>query len=363
MNKNTRITKYITGQNALNLREVSNLGLVSQSNSGNLPQILCPLSSRKIINYTLIIAALFLLIACGRGRPTGPATAIPPNVVRPDQPAPIYTLSANTFNLTPTVPGIDVSQRDMALGDDGLDDYVARQQNASIPDQPNSALGITQSAVTLFSQPYDPAANSKSTIVQNLPGGSVVTITGRSYDERYLAVYTAAGVTGWLRLQDVILYGGGDQGQDLPVVTQSIGPTALATALAEAMHPVPFSTIAIPTLRPTRSAAIQPAARPQLAPVNRSVNGSANVATEIIQVNRTSNAMAEVLDVAYLDVYAEPDFGAAIIAQIDYGTKVSLLSKNDIGDWVEVPISAGSGWAPVMYLRVDASMDTLPIRP
>jgi len=306
-----------------------------------------PICLLLLLTYTL------LLTACGGGPPGSP-TAIPPDVARPDQPEPVYTLSASEFNLTPTAPAINVAEVDRALGYDGLDDFVASQRASSIPEQPNSALGITQYAAPLLSQPF---GSAQSSTIQTIPGGTVLTITGRSYDRKYLAVYTGAGVAGWMRLSDIILYGGGDQGKNLPTVSQSAAPVAFATALAQAMQPVPFATIDVPPISSTRRPIVQ-AAPAQAAPVP--VNS-------IVQASNSqrSSVMVEVLDVAYLDVYAEPDYGAAVIAQVDYGERLALSARNAVGDWVQVVLpsgsSYGSGWAPVQYLRVDASMDGLPV--
>ena len=104
---------------------------------------------------------------------------------------------------------------------------VTSQPVTSTLNQTPSALGIVQGGAVLFEQPNGRALG-------NLPTGATVTVTGKSADGRYLAVYTEQGNAGWMAAGQVRLFGG----DGLVVVPTANGPGPIATLLAEAMQPV-----------------------------------------------------------------------------------------------------------------------------
>jgi hypothetical protein len=97
-----------------------------------------------------------------------------------------------------------------------------------LPARPPVALGVVRSGALLLDAP-------DGAIVERLPAGAAVTITGRSADERYLAAYTAVGVPGWIAAGSLILYGE----EALTEVDEPFGPGPVATMVADAMETQP----------------------------------------------------------------------------------------------------------------------------
>lgn len=188
--------------------------------------------NKRLTFAVLIFSLTILLAACGRDRTAEP-TALPPDVVRPDQPTPVFDNSARVFRLTPppTIP----ANAEYAAAGDGLASLSAPTVPASdsqahallrslLVEQPPTALGIVFGRTALRADP-------DGEIIETLFTGETVTVTGRSQDGRHLAAFTAASVPGWLASTSVTLYGA----DDLIVVEQAIGPGPVATMIAEAM--------------------------------------------------------------------------------------------------------------------------------
>ncbi len=168
------------------------------------------------------------LTLMGCGGPPAAATAIPADVARPDQPTPVFA------NATP-IPAPATLTPDASGGAA----VAEAEANATLPPRldaitallatprPPTALGIASGGATLLDAPG-------GAVVQSLPAGATVTVTGRSGDGNYLAVYTSDAVAGWITVGSLRLFGD----DDLTVVERSQGPGPIATLLAEAMQPI-----------------------------------------------------------------------------------------------------------------------------
>ncbi|MFN8488324.1 MAG: hypothetical protein U0350_12070 [Caldilineaceae bacterium] len=172
-----------------------------------------------------------LLAACGRERAT--PTPLPASIVRPEQPAPVYgestnfTLATVAASVTQTVP-LSAALESAAPLTQAIDVATTTPQPISVTmNQTPAALGIVQGGAVLLEKPNGRALGT-------LPTGATVTVTGKSADGRYLAVYTEQGKAGWIITGQLKLFGG----DDLNVVPASTGPGPIATLLAEAMQPV-----------------------------------------------------------------------------------------------------------------------------
>jgi hypothetical protein len=183
-----------------------------------------------------------MLMACGGGPAT--PTPLPPDVARPVQPTPAYGNSTQFTLATPTVPtafaisaGATLTQTQLE-GESSLPVSVLRTLPTLAPQTP-SALGIATGGATLLDQPG-------GQVLLQLPVGEIVTVTGKTADGRYLAVYTNAGDAGWIATRQLALYGA----DDLMVVEAAAGPGPIATLLAEAMQPVKVldALVATPTV-------------------------------------------------------------------------------------------------------------------
>jgi len=186
----------------------------------------------RVLGYSGVICTLCLVLtACGGERAT--PTPIPASIVRPEQPAPVYGASTN-FTLA-TVEAIVTQTVPLSGALGGVAPLTQAVDLAAVTPQPvtstlnqtPSALGIVQGGAVLFEQPNGRALG-------NLPTGATVTVTGKSANGRYLAVYTEQGNAGWMVAGQLRLFGGAD----LVVVPTANGPGAIATLLAEAMQPV-----------------------------------------------------------------------------------------------------------------------------
>lgn len=173
--------------------------------------------------------ALLLLAACGQGQAT--PTPLSSDVVRPVQPTPLYGGAAE-FNLaTPSAPAVLATplpaRATPAATLPVLVETPVQSGGGVLFDQPPSGLGIVTGGATLLEQPGGP-------IIANLPAGEIVTVTGKSADGRFVAVYTNEFVVGWVATGQLMLYGA----DELAVVEAAPEPGPVATLMAEVMAPV-----------------------------------------------------------------------------------------------------------------------------
>ena len=97
---------------------------------------------------------------------------------------------------------------------------------ALLPAQPPTAMGIVRFRTPLQEEPG-------GATIETLYAGDTVTVTGRSEDGDYLAVFTDDGHPGWLSRNSVTLFGD----DDLTVVSRALGPGPVATLIADALTP------------------------------------------------------------------------------------------------------------------------------
>lgn len=183
----------------------------------------------RLAGGPLLFGALLLLAACGQGRAT--PTPLPPDVVRPVQPTPVYGGAAQ-FNLaTPEMPAVRATPpATPAVSIAPSLALVATPFQpgfAALFDQPPSGLGIVTGGAALLEQPG-------GRTVATLPAGEIVTATGKSADGRFVAVYTNAFVVGWVATGQLMLYGV----DELEIVEAAPDPAPVATLMAEVMAPV-----------------------------------------------------------------------------------------------------------------------------
>ena len=200
----------------------------------------------------LLVCLLLLLTACGR-RP-GQPTPLPAGT-RVAQNTPDFSAPAQADTPTQTADQVAESLRTR----------LARQQTQTAPTAPRpspspppplpsphpslavfsrpTALGILSAGGLLYSAPA-------GRVVANLQLGATLTITGRSADGAWFAAYLADGIAGWVPAAQVRVFG---DANELEIVHESLGPSVVATLIAEASKPQdPIATVvARPTPRPT----------------------------------------------------------------------------------------------------------------
>ncbi len=196
---------------------------------GGMPAVVAPSVRTPHSPIRIFLLFLpFLLAACAGGPGRGAPTALPPDVIRPAQPTPIFENSANVFRLTP-----DPTSRPQpavpsppALAPVPAPTQAAFEQLRNwLPDRPPTALAIVRGSAALLAAP-------DGQVLERLGAGATVTVTGLAADGRHVAVFTAAGVPGWVLTDRLFLYGG----DDLVEVEQALGAGPIATMLAEAME-------------------------------------------------------------------------------------------------------------------------------
>lgn len=187
-----------------------------------------PLSLRTRLGALLGIGAL--LVACGG--PPGTPTPLPPDVVRPEQPTPVYA-GNTTFNAVVTTPIFATPiLTPSTIISDTFAPITLGFDRSLLAQVPPSGLGLVLGGTALLDRPG-------GALIENLPGGTPLTLTGKSADDLWLAVYTNGGVAGWVNAAGLARYGEAN----LLVVEQAFGPGPVATLIADAMIPIEMPPI------------------------------------------------------------------------------------------------------------------------
>ena len=184
----------------------------------------------KLLSLPLLV---FLLAACGGGPPAAP-TAIPPSVAKPQQPTPELVKGRPVFDKTNSdTPVIIVPATETDINPSLLLPEEGTPTPLSLAFKiPPTALGIATGGASIVDAP-----NGK--VITTVPSGSTLTVTGRSSDGKFLAVYEDDGTAGWVSAGSLQLYGA----DDLTVVEQPLFPAPIVTMLAEQMIPLETSAL------------------------------------------------------------------------------------------------------------------------
>ena len=279
--------------------------------------------------------ALWLLAGCG-GPGVATATAIPADIVRPDQPTPAYSTAQPRYRIDESTPVPLFAVTLPAQAEDAPPPSESRMDlvTALLMDQPPSAMGIASGGVTVFSEPGGAALTS-------VPPGLALTVTGRSRDGAWLAVYTNDAIVGWIPAGSVLLYGA----DDLTVVDKAFSPAPVATLLAQAMTPAstPISQILDARRNPPVTT---PAAAPALdtAPA---APGNATVGAIVTGGNT--------------NLRAGPGADNRVLASLPPESQVIVLGRTEAGDWLQLRTPNGDGWVSAARVTLPGAVDALPV--
>lgn len=268
-----------------------------------------------------VIAAL-LLAACG-GAGLATPTAIPADIVRPDQPTPVLSTAMPRFRLEESTREPVFVTTPAAQGDGSFDAATLERQRAALlasflMDQPPSALGIAPGGATIVDNPG-------GRFVASVPAAGTVTVTGRSADGAWLAVFTEASVGGWVPAQSLILYGA----DDLTVVDKPFAPAPVATLLAKAMTPVSTPLAAIIERR---------AQTPTAVPPDVAGNGQSATGGPLqVSVGRISGGNN-------VNLRAGPSTSTTALASLAPGSNLVVFRLSEDGAWYQVRTPEGDGW-------------------
>ena len=182
----------------------------------------------SLASSSWLVLCVFLLAACG-GPGFEPPTAIPANVVVPDQPAPVYADDVARFTTeTAAETPIPSAQVEGQVIRGAAPVAVSSRPTIVLPyQQTPSALGIVRGGAVLRKTPGGERIGA-------LSAGTTVTITGKSTDGSAYAVFDHDGAAGWIAASLVAVFGD----DDLIVVEGAAGPGPIATLIAEAMQPI-----------------------------------------------------------------------------------------------------------------------------
>jgi len=303
---------------------------------------------------------LGLLSGCGGPAMTTP-TAIPASVVRPVQSTPVYASDASVFALiTPgTAPQFVPTPADDNAAVEDLGGGGARAAiQLYMQDQTPSAVAIAPGGATIYAERGGRAAAS-------VPVGGVLTVTGKSADGGWYAVYNEEGAYGWTPAGQLRVYGG----DDLVVVDEAPDPGPIATLLAQAAQPVRVLDDLMVQMAATATQAANEAAQqpPTATPIPTAVATPIPAPLALPAATAEPAAGAEVSVQAgdqtgivssdgRLNLRTQPDTAAAIVRKLDPGDTVAVLARSTGSDgaaWLQVRLADGTtGWVAAEFVAL-----------
>ena len=289
--------------------------------------------NKRTIFPLLALAALGLLSGCG-GPAQATPTAIPASVVRPVQPTPVYANDAAVFSLfTPEASPqfVPTPAADNSAGVEDLSGAAARAAiQLTVRNQTPSAVAIAPGGAAIY-------AERGGRAVASVPVGGVLTVTGKSADGAWYAVYNDEAAYGWTPAGQLRVYGG----EDLVVVEEAPDPAPIATLLAQAAQPV---NVLDDLMAQMDATATQAALQPTITPAGTVAEAASPAAVGSAETGMVSSE-------GRLNLRAAPDVNAAIVRKLDSGTAVTILARSADNAWLQVQLADGvTGWAAAEFV-------------
>ncbi len=314
----------------------------------------------------LVLAAASLLAGCG-GPAQATPTAIPASVVRPVQPTPAYPERVSAYTLL--TPGTTPQFVSPAADEASVVDAASGAQRVAIAlyiqNQTPSAVGIAPGGAAIY-------AERGGRSLAAVPVGGVLTITGKSADGAWYAVYNDAAVYGWTPAGQLRVFGA----DDLVVVEEAPDPAPIATLLAQAAEPVavlddwlvqfgatatalaqqpatatPSATPVPPTAPPVAAAATAVTTPEPAALLATPTSGAAVNAQERAGTPAPGGATGVVTSEGRLNLRTAPDTAATIVRKLDPGAAVTILERNAENTWLRVQTADGAiGWVAAEFV-------------
>jgi hypothetical protein len=294
--------------------------------------------------FVLVIGSFVLLLAACGGGAGMEATPIPADVVRPQQPTPVYSTAQPQFRLdqpegTPQFAGTVPPAATLRPSDDQL---RAELLKAMLMNLPPSAMGIAPGGATIFSEPGGAVAGT-------LPAGGSITVTGRSEDGAWLAVYTNEAVTGWVSVGALRLFGA----DDLETVTTALSPAPVATMIAEAMLP---AGLPIADVIATRAATPPTPVAAEVPATERAVDADPQQSEPLVDV-----LVGAIKPAAGANLRLAPTAQSEVVAILQVNAPVLVMERSAASDWLRVRTPLGDGWLPAELVTIDGDPSALPV--
>ncbi|MBK8049574.1 MAG: SH3 domain-containing protein [Anaerolineales bacterium] len=274
--------------------------------------------------------------------PPVPATPIPASIVRPAQATPDYPSQAKVFTLGAPVASpvfLPTATATMPAAENGGASAVRDLMQYLAMEQTPSATGIAAGGATIYEAPGGRALGS-------IPVAGLVTITGKSADGNWYAVYDDGAVFGWTPTGQLRVFGG----DDLIVVEKSLDPAPVATLIAQAMEPVQVLDVLMPTLE--AMAAEQKAvveAGGELSMVNEEATPPPTAQSTTV-ISGGAGITGTVVSDGRLNLRAEPSTSGAIVAKLAAGSIVRILERSADGKWLQVSVEGNTGWVSAEFV-------------
>jgi SH3-like domain-containing protein len=271
------------------------------------------------------------------------------------QPTPAYPTSAAIYALL--TPGVTPQFVDAPAADEAAAPAAGGERAAIalyMQEQTPSAMGIAPGGASIY-------AERGGRVAASVPPAGVLTVTGKSADGAWYAVYNDDAVFGWTPAGQLRVYGG----DDLVVVEEAPDPGPIATLLARAAEPVDvlddllaqFDATATamaqqPTSAPVVAAAtvipMSPSLPATATPEPATPDAGAPAAAETPQPGAVTGVVSSD---GRLNLRAEPDTAAAIVRKLDPGDTVTILEANAGNTWLRVQLDDGfTGWVAAEFI-------------
>lgn len=285
--------------------------------------------SRFLYVAAFALLGAFLLSACG-GAAMATPTPIPADIVRPEQPTPPLSTAEPRFQLEPSTREpvfvyTPTPLPDVAAGASSAKDFRSQLLRSYLMDQPPTALGIAPGGVTIVDKPGGRA-------VATVPGAGSVTVSGRSADGKWLAVFTDGAAAGWVPEGSLVLFGA----DDLKVVDKTFSPAPVATLIAGALTPVstPLDVVLAERAKTPASTPEGGAAQQVLGATPGDAQQDSAQGATVGRIAGGNNA----------NLRKGPSTTTAVLTSLAPGSSIVIVGQSDDGGWYQVRTPAGDGW-------------------
>jgi uncharacterized protein YgiM (DUF1202 family) len=203
--------------------------------------------------------------------------------------------------------------------------------------QTPSGMGVATGGGAIYATPG-------GRVLARIPVGGIVTVTGKSADGAWFAVYDDDANFGWTPAGQLRVY----NSEVLLTVAAAPDPGPVATLLAEANIPVRVLDTLLPTLEARATLAA--------APTDEDTSSSA-----LPSPTATAGMPGVVTSEGRLNLRAAPATTAAVAAKLAPGAALVATGRTAAGNWLLVQAGDSNGWVAAEFVRLDGASAALPV--